>query len=74
MYGDKIRMIRELRDFSQEYVAEKLGIRQNSYSKIENNQTKLNIQRNIRVLDKIWREAAQGEIYCRPIDSLLAII
>lgn len=41
MYGDKIRMIRELRDFSQEYVAEKLGIRQNSYSKIENNQTKL---------------------------------
>lgn len=41
MYGDKIRMIRELRNFSQEYVAENLGIKQNSYSKIENNQTKL---------------------------------
>ena len=41
MYGEKIRMIRELRNYSQEYVAEKLGIKQNSYSKIENNQTKL---------------------------------
>lgn len=40
-YGEKLRMIRELRNFSQEYVADKLGIKQNSYSKIENNQTKL---------------------------------
>ena len=41
MYGDKIRMIRELRGFSQEDVADALGIKQNSYSKIETNQTKL---------------------------------
>jgi transcriptional regulator with XRE-family HTH domain len=41
MYGDKIRTIRELRDFSQEYMADKLGIAQNTYSKIETNQTKL---------------------------------
>lgn len=34
-------MIRELRNLSQEHVASKLGIRQNTYSKIENNQTKL---------------------------------
>jgi len=40
-YGEKIKMIRELRNFSQEYVADKLRIKQNSYSKIENNQTKL---------------------------------
>jgi transcriptional regulator with XRE-family HTH domain len=41
MYGEKIRMIRELRNYSQEYVAEQLGIKQNSYSKIERNETKL---------------------------------
>ncbi len=41
MYGEKIRMIRELRGFSQEYVALELGIAQNTYSKIETNQTKL---------------------------------
>lgn len=41
MYGEKIRIIRELRNYSQEYVAEQLGIKQNSYSKIERNETKL---------------------------------
>lgn len=41
MYGEKIRMIRELRGFSQENVAAKLGIAQNAYSRIETNQTKL---------------------------------
>lgn len=41
MYGTKIRMVRELRGYSQDYVAEKLGIAQNSYSKIEANHTKL---------------------------------
>ena len=40
-YGEKIRMIRELRGFSQENIAAKLGIAQNSYSKIETNQTRL---------------------------------
>jgi transcriptional regulator with XRE-family HTH domain len=40
--GNKIRTIRELKGYSQEYVAAKLGIAQNSYSKIETNQTKLN--------------------------------
>lgn len=41
MYGEKIRLIREMRGFSQENVAAKLGIAQNTYSKIETNQTKL---------------------------------
>ena len=41
MYGEKIRLIRELRGFSQENVAAKLGIAQNTYSRIETNQTKL---------------------------------
>ncbi len=41
MYGEKIKTIRELRNFSQEYMADKLGIAQNTYSKIETGQTKL---------------------------------
>ena len=41
MYGDKIRLIREMRGLSQENVATMLGIGQNTYSRIETNQTKL---------------------------------
>jgi transcriptional regulator with XRE-family HTH domain len=41
MYGEKIRLIREMRGFSQENVAAKVGIAQNAYSRIETNQTKL---------------------------------
>lgn len=41
MYGEKIKIIRELRGFTQEYMADKLGMAQNTYSKIETNQTKL---------------------------------
>ncbi|MEM9982038.1 MAG: helix-turn-helix transcriptional regulator [Bacteroidota bacterium] len=38
--GDNIRKHRLRLDYSQEFVAEKLGISQNAYSKIEANQTK----------------------------------
>lgn len=41
MHYEKIKTIRELRGFSQEYLADKLGIAQNTYSKIESGQTKL---------------------------------
>ncbi|SDE73803.1 Transcriptional regulator, contains XRE-family HTH domain [Mucilaginibacter pineti] len=41
MFGEKIKMIRQLRGFSQENVAAKLGIAQNAYSRIETNQTRL---------------------------------
>ncbi|MEI2710411.1 MAG: helix-turn-helix transcriptional regulator [Chitinophagaceae bacterium] len=34
---------RELRNYSQEYVAKKMGISQNAYSKIENNITQLTV-------------------------------
>lgn len=61
MYGDKIRMIRELRGFSQENMADKLGIKQNSYSKIETNQTRLTAE----MLEKIARELG-----VTPIDIL----
>jgi transcriptional regulator with XRE-family HTH domain len=37
--GHKIRKIREIKGLSQEYVSSKLGITQNSYSKIERGET-----------------------------------
>ena len=43
--GQKIKKIRELRNYTQEYMAECLGISQVSYSHIESGQTKLDIQR-----------------------------
>lgn len=41
MYGDKIRAFRIMRGFTQEYVADKLNVAQNTYSKYENNGEKL---------------------------------
>ena len=45
MTGQKMRKFREFRNYSQEYVAEKLGITQNAYSRIETNQTKVTTDR-----------------------------
>ena len=50
--GSKIRMIRELKGFSQEFMANSLGITQNSYSKLENQKTKLSLER-INSISKI---------------------
>jgi transcriptional regulator with XRE-family HTH domain len=43
--GQKIRKIREIKGYTQEYVASKLNMSQNNYSKIELEQNKLNIER-----------------------------
>ncbi len=61
MYGEKIRMIRELRGFSQEYMANKLSMAQNTYSRIEKNQTKLTAE----LLDKVSKELGVS-----PVDIL----
>ena len=45
MTGQKLRLLREFRNYSQEYIAEKLGITQHAYSRIENNQTRLTAER-----------------------------
>jgi transcriptional regulator with XRE-family HTH domain len=58
MNGSKIRIIRELRGFSQENIASKLGITQTAYSRIENNQTKL----NTGMLEKIAKELGVSSI------------
>jgi transcriptional regulator with XRE-family HTH domain len=41
MPGTIIKQYRELRNYSQQYVAGKMGMSQNAYSKIENNITQL---------------------------------
>jgi transcriptional regulator with XRE-family HTH domain len=43
--GDKVRKIREIKGFTQEYLATKLHISQNAYSKIELGKTKLSIDK-----------------------------
>lgn len=45
MIGEKIRKIRTLRGYSQEYVSDLLNISQAAYSDIENNKTKINLER-----------------------------
>lgn len=44
MDGIKIRMVRELRGLTQNNVADMLGIAQNTYSKYENNQSKISVE------------------------------
>jgi transcriptional regulator with XRE-family HTH domain len=41
----KIKQIRELKNFTQEYVAQKLGLSTRAYSKIESGETQLTINR-----------------------------
>ena len=50
--GAKIRRIRALKGYSQEYMAISLGITQNSYSKLENQKTKMSLER-IHTIAKI---------------------
>jgi transcriptional regulator with XRE-family HTH domain len=52
MPGTIIRKYREMRNYSQEYVAGKMGISQNAYSKIENNITQLTVN-HIRQISAI---------------------
>ena len=44
MPGSVVRQYREIKNNSQKYVAAKMGISQNAYSKIENNLTQLTVQ------------------------------
>lgn len=53
MYGEKIRLIREMRGFSQENVAARLGIAQNTYSKIETNNSKLESGMLVKIADAL---------------------
>src|SRR5690349_20175751 len=52
MPGHIIRKYRELKNYSQKYVAAKLGVSQNAYSKIENNITQLTVH-HVKELSRI---------------------
>ena len=43
--GQKIKKVRELRNYTQEFLASELGFAQETYSKIESGRTKVSIQR-----------------------------
>jgi len=47
--ASNIRKIREFRDYTQEYLAMKLGISQNAYSKIELAYTRITVERLIHI-------------------------
>jgi transcriptional regulator with XRE-family HTH domain len=52
MPGTVIRRYREMRNYSQKYVAAQMGISQNAYSKIENNLTQLTVH-HVKQLSEI---------------------
>lgn len=52
MPGHIIKYYRELKNYSQKYVATKMGISQNAYSKIENNLTQLTVH-HVKELSRI---------------------
>lgn len=43
--GDKIRILREMKGYSQEYMAEQVGMSQTGYSKIERDETDIAFSR-----------------------------
>ena len=45
MIGTKIKQLREDRKFSQDYMAKQIGVTQTVYSRIENNLSKVDIER-----------------------------
>ena len=49
--GQKIKKVRELRNFTQDYVAAKIGITQEAYSKLESSKTNVSVQRMEQVAD-----------------------
>lgn len=51
--GTKIKKIRELRNFSQEFVADKLGMSQSNYARIENNEVTVTPDRLHRIAEAL---------------------
>ena len=47
----RIRHFRELRNYTQEYVAGELGITQHSYSRLERDPARINLKRLTKILE-----------------------
>lgn len=61
--NDKVRMMRELRSWSQEEMAHRLGMSTNGYAKLERGETRLNIPK----LEQI------AEVFDIDLNELLAV-
>ncbi|WP_316842064.1 helix-turn-helix transcriptional regulator [Pedobacter gandavensis] len=48
-FGNALRIHRVIKGYSQEFMAEKLNISQNSYSKLERGQTSLTVNRLFQI-------------------------
>jgi transcriptional regulator with XRE-family HTH domain len=55
--ANNIRRLRESKSYSQEYMAAKMGLSQNGYSKIELNQTRLTVERLLIIAKLLGTEA-----------------
>ncbi|MCZ2298529.1 MAG: helix-turn-helix domain-containing protein [Chitinophagales bacterium] len=49
--GNKIKKLRELRNFTQGYMAEKLGISQSNYARLENDEVGISNERLKQIAD-----------------------
>lgn len=49
--GNKIKKLRELKNYSQEFMADKLGISQAQFSKIERDESDMNVSRLSEIAD-----------------------
>lgn len=61
--GDKIRKIRDLRGLKQEEIAAKLHITAQAYSKIERNETKIDLERLKQIADALDISVADIEAF-----------
>jgi transcriptional regulator with XRE-family HTH domain len=68
MIGTKIKFLREDRKITQDFIANKLGISQTAYSKIENNQTQLTIER-LKEISQILEVSEMDLINGSPINQ-----
>ena len=59
LYSSRLRKIRVSHDFSQEYMAMKLGITLSAYSKIERGKTELTISRLVQIAEILQFELPQ---------------
>ncbi len=63
--NQRIRHFRELRNYTQEYVASELGISQNSYSRLEREPAKLSLLRLdklLNILEISWVDLLNDKI------------
>jgi transcriptional regulator with XRE-family HTH domain len=49
--GERVKNVREQRNYSQQYVASKLGVSQKAYSKIETGETKLSVDNLLKLTE-----------------------